>query len=94
MNVLSKIYLGPLIGVLLICCNTDNDTMPIQETSILDATGTALTLKTLPSRLVSLGPSNTEILFALNAGHLIVGVDDFSRFRGVGDEDGVEAVIG
>lgn len=80
MNILRKIYLGALIGVLLICCNTNNDTELAQETSILDATGTALTLTIPPSRLISLGPSNTEILFALNAGHLIVGVDDFSDY--------------
>ena len=31
-----------------------------------------------PSRIVSIGPSNTEFLFALGAGDRVVGVDDFS----------------
>jgi iron complex transport system substrate-binding protein len=32
-----------------------------------------------PLRVVSIGPSNTEFLFALGAGALVVGVDDFSN---------------
>src|SRR5262245_44976999 len=31
-----------------------------------------------PERIVSIGPSNTEYLFALGAGDRVVGVDDFS----------------
>ncbi|HZP94727.1 MAG TPA: cobalamin-binding protein [Candidatus Limnocylindria bacterium] len=31
-----------------------------------------------PQRIVSIGPSNTEFLFALDAGSRVVGVDDFS----------------
>ena len=31
-----------------------------------------------PDRVVSIGPSNTEFLFALDAGDRVVGVDDFS----------------
>lgn len=33
-----------------------------------------------PERIVSIGPSNTEFLFALGAGGRVVGVDDFSNF--------------
>jgi iron complex transport system substrate-binding protein len=33
----------------------------------------------LPRRIVSIGPSNTEFLYALGAGPQVVGVDDFSN---------------
>lgn len=37
-------------------------------------------LEKRPERIVSIGPSNTEFLFALGAGARVVGVDDFSNF--------------
>lgn len=37
-------------------------------------------LERRPERIVSIGPSNTEFLFALGAGARVVGVDDFSNF--------------
>lgn len=37
-----------------------------------------VTIAARPARLVSIGPSNTEFLFALGAGDRVVGVDDFS----------------
>ncbi|MCI0605563.1 cobalamin-binding protein [bacterium] len=40
----------------------------------------AIQSETATQRLISLAPSNTEILFALNAGSNIVGVDDFSDY--------------
>lgn len=44
--------------------------------TIKDATGTSVTLKKQPDRIVSLVPSNTEIAFALNVGKHVVGVSD------------------
>ena len=37
-------------------------------------------LKTPPQRIVSLSPSNTELLFAVGAGAQVVGCDDFSDY--------------
>jgi iron complex transport system substrate-binding protein len=39
-----------------------------------DALGRQVTIKTLPQRIVSLAPSNTERLFAVGAWHAVVGV--------------------
>ena len=50
---------------------------PITE---IDALGNSLTLKTPPGRIVSLAPSNTEILFALGAGQQVVGVTSYCDY--------------
>src|SRR4030088_1239777 len=47
-------------------------------TSVTDFQGRSVSISKRPERIVSIGPSNTEFLFALNAGDRIVGVDDFS----------------
>jgi len=39
-----------------------------------DTLGRQVTIKTLPQRIVSLAPSNTERLFAVGAWHAVVGV--------------------
>ncbi len=45
-----------------------------------DGLGREITLETTPQRIVSLAPSNTEILFAIGAGSQVVGRDEFSDF--------------
>src|SRR5689334_8534103 len=47
-------------------------------TSITDFQGRSVAISTRPERIVSIGPSNTEFLFALGAGDRVVGDDDFS----------------
>ncbi|MDP9266615.1 MAG: helical backbone metal receptor [Chloroflexota bacterium] len=46
--------------------------------TVADFQGRGVTLARAPERIVSIGPSNTEFLFALGAGDRVVGVDDFS----------------
>ena len=46
--------------------------------TVTDFQNRPVTLPTRPQRIVSIGPSITEFLFALGAGPRIVGVDDFS----------------
>jgi iron complex transport system substrate-binding protein len=46
----------------------------------VDDLGYTLTLTSPPERIVSLGPSNTEILFAVGAGDNVVGVTDFCNY--------------
>ncbi len=48
--------------------------------TIRDFQDRATVIKSRPERIVSIGPSNTEFLFALGAGERVVGVDDFSNF--------------
>lgn len=48
--------------------------------TLTDALGREVTLSTEPNRIISLAPSNTEIMFALGAGDKLVGRDDFSNY--------------
>ena len=47
-------------------------------TSITDFQGRSVAIPKRPERIVSIGPSNTEFLFALGVGDRVVGTDDFS----------------
>ena len=80
MEIFQRILLSPLIAVLLMACSNSTATEAAQPMNIVDATGTMVVLASPATRIISLGPSNTEILFALNAGTKIVGVDDFSNY--------------
>jgi|LSQX01.1.fsa_nt_gb iron complex transport system substrate-binding protein len=55
--------------------------VPITDgVEITDMTGKTITLKKLPERIVSLSPSNTEIVFALGAGDKLVGITSFCDY--------------
>jgi iron complex transport system substrate-binding protein len=45
-----------------------------------DDMGREITLAKIPQRIVSLAPSNTEILFAVGAGAQVIGRDEFSDY--------------
>jgi iron complex transport system substrate-binding protein len=51
---------------------------PAFPVTITDFQNRPVTLTTRPERIVSIGPSITEFLFALGAGPRVVGADDFS----------------
>ncbi|MFM1651863.1 ABC transporter substrate-binding protein [Brevibacillus sp. B_LB10_24] len=80
-------------------------TAPESETtyplSLTDGTNTSITLEQEPKRVITLAPSETEILFAIGAGDKVVGVDQYSDYpeeakskEKVGDMNtNVEAVI-
>ena len=48
--------------------------------SAVDATGQQIVVYSMPTRIVSLMPSDTEILFAVGAGPQVVGVDEYSNW--------------
>jgi iron complex transport system substrate-binding protein len=48
--------------------------------SVTDGLGRTVTLAAPAARIVTLAPSNTEILFTLGAGDKLIGRDDFSDF--------------
>lgn len=51
-----------------------------QQVTLVDSMGNVVTLTSPPQRIVSLAPSNTEILFAIGAGDKVVGVTDFCNY--------------
>jgi cobalamin transport system substrate-binding protein len=51
---------------------------PSFPTTVADFQNRSVTIPRRPERIVSIGPSITEFLFALGAGPRVVGVDDYS----------------
>lgn len=47
---------------------------------VVDDYGYTLNLTSCPERIVSLAPSNTEILFAVGAGNQVVGITDYCNY--------------
>ncbi|EXX85072.1 ABC transporter substrate-binding protein [Paenibacillus darwinianus] len=48
--------------------------------TLTDATGKEVTIEKSPAKIVSITPSETEILFAIGAGSVVAGVDDNSNY--------------
>jgi len=70
--------------------------------AIKDATDTELVFEAAPKKVVTLLPSETEIMYAIGAGEEVVGVDDYSNFpedaaqktKIGGMEANIEAIVG
>lgn len=60
-------------------CNTDSQE-GFEGVTITDDLGREVTIETEPMKIVSLAPSNTEILFALGLGDRVVGVTDICDY--------------
>ncbi|WP_313893317.1 ABC transporter substrate-binding protein [Psychrobacillus sp.] len=85
-----------LAVLLLAGCGTKEETKPVetdqtaeQQTeqveaafpiTLKDAVGNDITLEEAPKTIVSMMPSNTEILFALGLNNEIVGVNDYDNY--------------
>jgi len=80
-----------LATVLLVACTAGGQTLSSlpsptslpptpQSIRLRDGLGTEIELSGAAQRIVSLAPSNTEILFALGAGNQLVGRDSFSDY--------------
>jgi iron complex transport system substrate-binding protein len=80
---LRKILILTLLLALLTACAPQaaptTDSVP-ESMTYTDSLGRTVTLETTPQRIVSLAPSNTEILFAVGAGSQVVGRDEFSDY--------------
>jgi iron complex transport system substrate-binding protein len=81
------------LALLLAACGDDDGTSSAPDTDTTGGTGSTDTVTTdgagtattipgddAPLRIVSLSPTHTEMLFAIDAGDLLVAVDDNSNF--------------
>ncbi len=59
---------------------TSTITKTIESTTVVDDLGREVTIEGAPSRIVALGPSNTEILFALGLGDKVYGVTEWCDY--------------
>ena len=89
--ILAPLYLSPLLlGSLLLSALLLGAAFPAASAAagaesrypltFTDDLGRPVTLPEEPRRIVSIGPSITEILFAVGAGEQVVGVDRFSNY--------------
>ncbi|MCW4017124.1 MAG: cobalamin-binding protein [Candidatus Bathyarchaeota archaeon] len=51
-----------------------------QQITLVDDYGYVLNITSYPERIVSLAPSNTELLFAVGAGNNVVGITDYCNY--------------
>ncbi len=68
-----------IAAMVLGACGPD-DSSPASPQALIDSAGNEITLPSEIKRIVSLAPSATESLFAIGAGDLVVGVDEFSNY--------------
>lgn len=81
--------------------STDESQEEAYPITLTDAVGNEITLETAPANIVSMMPSNTEVLFALGLADEIVGVSDYDDYPAEaqekekigGQEFNVEAII-
>jgi iron complex transport system substrate-binding protein len=69
-----------IIALLLTGCSPDNQVPAKQNIEVIDGLGRTVSLSSVPQKIISLAPSNTELLFAIGAGQQVVGRDEFSDF--------------
>jgi len=69
-----------IIGVAWYAWHPVTVSPPLFPATVVDDFGRNVTLSNVPQRIVSLAPSNTEILFALGLGSKVVGVTKFCDY--------------
>jgi iron complex transport system substrate-binding protein len=80
------IYIGLILAVSMVIaplaasCNDGSVTATGQTITVTDGLGREVNVKVNPQRIVSLAPSNTEILFALGLGDRVYGVTNICNY--------------
>lgn len=77
-----------VLGVAVVGCTTDTAEKPVEPVvvtqdelyKIVDDFGREVVLDKAPERIISLAPSNTEILFALGLGDKVIGVTSYDDY--------------
>lgn len=76
-----SLYLALIILLsLFTACKASVEEEVTSPVEITDQTGREIRLEKAPERIISLAPSNTEILFALGLGDKVVGVTQFCNY--------------
>ena len=73
------------LALVIAACGTPLAT-PVEPHEMTDGLGREIALPNLVERIVSLAPSNTEMLFAVGAGSQVVGRDEASDFPASANE--------
>ena len=83
-NKLSRLGALYLVSAMLLsflgACAPPPEEMTSSAIEITDQLGRTVKLDRIPQRIISLAPSNTEILFALGLGNRIVAVTDYCNY--------------
>jgi len=77
---LRKILILTLLAATASACGSALPPPAPGPTTFTDGSGRTVTLKLPVQRIVSLAPSNTEVLFAIGAGAVVVGRDSYSDY--------------
>jgi iron complex transport system substrate-binding protein len=67
-------------ALVLMACTEPIERIPAEPREFVDDLGRSVAIEGMPQRIVSLAPSNTEILFALGLGDKVVGVTDWCDY--------------
>lgn len=74
------ITIGALTVVLVSVIAFSSVPVGAETLSITDDFGRNVTLEKIPERIISLSPTNTEILFAIGAGDRVIGVTEYCNY--------------
>ena len=78
---LYSIYLALVIALIfLVSCASSPENASPAPIQLTDQLGRTVKLDKIPQRIISLAPSNTEILYALGLGDKVVGVTSFDDY--------------
>jgi len=79
-TIIGIICLLALVLLPALACDTEEETSDTAYITITDQFGRTVILDSIPDRIISLAPSNTEILFALGLEDKIVGITQYCDY--------------